>query len=62
MFEIGMKVLHKATKQNGIIADKWTPHLINPVVFNKDTPTGYAIITDDGRTHICTENDFEIYK
>lgn len=60
MLKIGMKVLHKATTQNGTIADKWNPHLINPAVFDKDTPTGYAIITDDGVTHICTENDFEI--
>ena len=58
MFKIGMKVLHKATKQNGIITDKWNPHLINPVVFNKDTPTGYKIVTDDGVSHICTEDDF----
>ena len=60
MLKIGIKVLHKATNQNGIIADKWNPHLINPAVFDKNAPTGYAIITDDGVTHICTENDFEI--
>lgn len=60
MVKIGTKVLLKSNKRNGIIEDAWNPHLINPIVFSKDTPTGYAIITDDRRTHICTEDDFEI--
>lgn len=45
--------------KQGIIFDLWNPHLINPNVFNANTPTGYKILLEGGSTRICTEDDFK---
>lgn len=61
MFKIGTKVLHKSSKQVGIIADIWNPHLLHPQFLIKpDTKTRYSIITNGGVGHVCTEDDFEV--
>lgn len=51
---IGDKILYKGEK--AFIADKWNPHLLNPKIFKSDE-VGYAIVTKDGKTHICTKED-----
>lgn len=51
---IGDKIYYKG--QPAFILDKWNPHLKNPRLF-KPGEVGYAIVTEDGITHICTKED-----
>jgi len=52
MLEIGTRIFHKQSKQNGVIRDLWN--------HEADLPVGYLVVTDDGIHHVCLEEDFEI--
>ena len=52
MIEKGTKVIHKASKQQGVIQDLWNNH--------SPYPTGYLVLTNDGIHHVCLEEDFEV--
>lgn len=60
MVKAGTKVTLKSNGENGIISDAWNPHLINPTIFKNDSPSGYNVITEEGRNHICLEADFVV--
>lgn len=60
MLEIGTRVFHKKSKQNGYISDMWNPHVVNPHVYKETSPMGYDVVTEDGVHHTCLEEDFEI--
>lgn len=61
MLKVGTKVYHKKSQQNGVIRDAWKAPIVHPVLHKTDDlPDGYRIETEDGVSHICIEDDFEV--